>query len=429
MSYTGVSYKYTLLSVMANTRQLWHIYAMLVIDIVVANLLGPLLNEYVGDLPAKAVWLTGGTALMLGTQLATAPTIGEYTDKNGRKKALIFTTIGSLLTTLLLLPVQAWGYITNRVTKGVTNGMYSVLRSAITDLSDPKDTIKTASLHSFVVGFGSVIGPMVGGLLLVAMPESRKNPVPLVIMALILAGINVGLAFLFKETNEKDEGVDIDKLKEKAINSLKIKALWEQLNESDKQLPGLKPLFILNLIATFGVGYYAFFVAFLTQSKLKLEPLQTSYFFMFFGVLSCIANVIFFRHIADRIDKRKVLIVCPLIGAILMILYAFSESSPTLLYIVAGVDAFTVTLIAGLTGGLLSQLAAQGEGQGEAFGSFQALGGLASFVTAVINTALSGISLKAPFIWCAVCMIAMVIWTLRLPEEAKQALKSESQKA
>ncbi len=414
---------------MSSNRRLWHIYAILVIDVVAANLLGPLLNQYVGDLPAKAVWLTGGTALMLGAQLATAPTMGSYADKNGRKRALIFTTIGSFLTTLLLLPVQAWGYITNRVTKGVTNGMYSVLRSSIADVSDQKELIKTSSLHSFVVGFGAVLGPMVGGLLLLVLPEARTNPVPLVIMALVLAGINVVLALLFKETNDKHEGVDTNELKDKAINALKVKALWEQLNEKNKQFPALKPLFITNLIATFGVGYYPFFVAFLTQSELKMKPLQASYFFMFFGALSCVANFVFFRYIADRVDSRKALAGCALIGTALMILYAFSESSPTLLYIVAGVDALTVALIGGLTGGLLSKLAAQGDDQGEVFGGIQALGGLASFVTALINSGLSGISMKAPFFWCATCLAVLAFWTIRLPQQTREVTQAEPAEA
>lgn len=405
---------------MSFDRRLWHIYAILIIDVVAANLLGPLLNEYVGDLPAKAVWLTGGTALMLGAQLATAPTMGIYADKNGRKRALIFTTIGSFLMTLLLLPVQAWGYVINRVAKGVTNGQYSVLRSAISDVSDENQLIKTSSLHSFIVGFGSVLGPMVGGLLLLVLPEARTNPVPLVAMALVLTGINVALALLFTETNKKDEGVDPEELKEKAINALKVKALWEQLNEKNKQFPALKPLFITNLIATFGVGYYPFFVAFLSQSDLKMKPLQASYFFMFFGAFACMANFIFFRYIADRVDSRKALITCALVGTVLMVLYAFSESSVTLLYIVAGVDALSVALIGGLTGGLLSKLAAQGDDQGEVFGGIQALGGLAGFITALINTGLSAVSLKAPFFWCAVCLSVLVVWTIRLPDETRE---------
>lgn len=405
---------------MFSDRRLWHIYAILIMDVVAANLLGPLLNEYVGDLPAKAVWLTGGTALMLGAQLATAPTMGAYADKNGRKRALLLSTVISFLTTLLLLPVQAWGYIANRVTKGVTNGMYSVLRSSIADISDEKELVKTSSLHSFVVGFGGILGPMVGGVLLLILPDARTNPVPLVVMALVLSGLNIVLVLLFKETNEKNEGVDPGELRAKAVSSLKVKALWDKLNEKNRQFPALKPLFIVNLIATFGTGYYPFFVAFLTQSDLKMKPMQAGYFFMFYGALACVANVIFFRYVADRVDKRKALMVCALVGTALMVLYAFSESSSTMLYVVAGADAVTVTLIGGLTGGLLSRLAAQGEDQGEVFGGIQALGGLASFVTALINTGLSGISLKAPFFWCAVCLAVLAVWTFRLPAETNE---------
>jgi len=408
---------------MLSDRRLWHIYAILLIDVVVANLLGPLLNEYISDLPGKPIWLTGGTAVMLGVQLAMAPTMGKYADHNGRKRAIVFSTCGSFLTTLLLLPVQAWGYLINRVAKGATNGMYSVLRSSITDIATEKNLLSTTSLYSFIVGFGTIIGPMFGGLLLLVMPQAQKSPIPLVIMALVLAAVNIVLAIRFKETNEKREGVDPKELKDKAINALKVKALWDQMNEASEKIQGLKPIFLLNLVATLGVGYYPFFLAFITQGEQKMDPLHASYFFMFFGALAGLSNFIFFRYFVNRVNIPKAILFCALLGTVVTVLYSFSESSPVMLYAVAGVDAVAVTLLGGLTGGLLSKLGAQSEGQGEMFGGFQALGGVASFVTAVVNSALSGVSMKAPFIWCAVCLAVLAVQTIRLPDEARKVGK------
>ena len=406
---------------MFKDRRLVLIFAIALIDVVAAGALGALLIKFVGDLPAKSVWLTGGTALMLAVQLAFSPAIGHWSDKVGRRPAAIATTLVSMLSSFLLLPVQAWGYVANRVSKGATNGLYAVMRSSVSDLTKGEEFIKYSGLLSFIVGGGAFIGPMFGAILLIALNEARHDALPLVIMILCLGGVNIVLALLFKETNEKPkEKVKFSELKEKALSALKVKTLWDQLARSDEEVPGIKPIFILNLLATLCFGYYTFFVAFLTQSDLAMEPLDTAYFFLYFGGLAFLANIVFFRYIVSHINKRKTIIAFVLLSIVLQVGYCFSESSITLLYVVAGVDALTLSLVGGLIGGILSEATQAGGGQGESFGNIQALGGLASFVTALVNTLLSGVNMKAPFIFCALAAVVVLWWTLRLPEEARQ---------
>ncbi len=406
---------------MVKKHQLLLIFAIALIDVIVAGALGALLIKFVGDLPAKSVWLTGGTALMLAVQLALSPAIGHWSDKVGRRPAAIATTIVSFFSSFLLLPIQAWGYVANRVSKGSTNGLYAVMRSSVSDLTKGEEFIKYSGLLSFIVGGGAFIGPMFGALLLIGLNEARHDALPLVIMILCLGGINIILALLFNETNDKPkEKVTFRELKEKALSALKVKTLWDQLDEADKQVPGLKSIFILNLLATLCFGYYAFFVAFLTQSDLAMEPLDTAYFFLYFGGLAFLSNFVFFRYIVSRVNKRKLIIGFVLLSIGLQTGYCFSESSVTLLYVVAGVDALTLSLVGGLIGGILSQATQEGGGLGESFGNIQALGGLASFLSALVNTLLSGVSMKAPFIFCAVAALVVLWWTLRLPDEARK---------
>ena len=406
---------------MFKDRRLLLIFAIALVDVITAGALGALLIKFVGDLPAKSVWLTGGTALMLAVQLALSPAIGYWSDKVGRRPVAIATTIASLMSSFLLLPVQPWGYVGNRISKGGTNGLYAVMRSSISDITEGEKLIKYSGMLSFIVGGGTFIGPMFGALLLLGMNDARHDALPLVILIITLSGLNIGLALLFRETNDKPkEKVAFAELKEKAINALKVKTLWEQLGKSDEKLPGIKPIFILNMLATLGFGYYAFFVAFLTQSDLAMEPLDTAYFFLYFGGLSFLANIVFFRYIVSHVNKRKTIIGIVLLSIVLQIGYCFSESSVTLLYVVAGVDALTVSLIGGLIGGILTKVTKEGGGQGETFGTIQGLGGLASFVTALVNSLLSGVSMKAPFIFCALSAAVVVWWAVRLPEEARR---------
>ena len=406
---------------MFKDRRIVLIFVIILIDVVAAGALGALLTKFVADLPAKPVLLTGGTALMLAVQLAFSPAMGHWSDKVGRRPAAIAATIASLLSSTLLLPIQAWGYVANRVSKGATNGLYAVMRSSMADITKGEELVKYSGMLSFIVGGGAFIGPMFGALLLLTMNEARHDALPLVIMILGLGVLNVVLVLFFKETSDKPkEKVAFSELKDKAVSALKIKGLWDQLAKSDEEVPGIKPIFILNMLATLCFGYYAFFVAFLTQGDLAMEPLDTAWFFLYFGGLSFLANIIFFRYIVNHVNKRKTIIGIILLSIVLQIGYCFSESSVTLLYVVAGIDALTLSLIGGLIGGILTEVTKEGGGQGETFGNIQALGGLASFVSALANTLLSGVSMKAPFIFCALAAFVVLWWTLRLPDEARK---------
>lgn len=407
---------------MLKDRRIVLIFAIVFIDVITANGLGALITRYVVALPNKPVLLTGGTALMLAIQLALSPAIGHWSDKAGRRPAAIATTIASLLSTLLLWFVRPWAYITNRSLKGGTNGLYAVMRSAVADIAPKDKLLNLSGVLSFMVGAGSAIGPMVTAALLYFYADARIDALPTVFVLTALGVVNVGLVLLFQETNEEagKEPVEFKAIAERAINAVKVVTLWQQLGESDKQVPGIKALFILNMLATLGFGYYAFFLAFLTQSDLNMGPLDTAYFFAYFGVLAFIANFIFFTYIVHRINKRKAIVAILCISICLQVGYMFAEQSVTLLYVVAGIDAITVSLIGGLIGGMLSVVTKEGGGQGEVFGNIQALGGLASFVTALANTLLSAVSMIAPFVFCALSSFVVLWWTLRLPDEAKK---------
>ncbi|WP_420151566.1 MFS transporter [Spirosoma sp.] len=404
------------------------IFTIAFLDIIAANGLGALISDYVINLPAKPVLLTAGTALMLAVQLAFSPAIGQWSDQRGRRPVVIATTIASLFSTLLLLPVQTWGYVANRCFKGATNGLYSVMRSSMADVTEKDELLKYSGILSFIVGAGPVVGPMGAGWLMLAYSGGRISPLPTVMLFLAIGVLNIGLAFLFKETNPKKEPVELNDLAKKAGSSLKVVSLWKQLSDANEELPGVKPVFILNMLATLGMGYYSFFVAFLTESDLLMTPRQTAQFFLYFGGLALLANIVFFTFIAHRVNKRKVILFLALLSVVIQGFYAFSESSVTLFYVVSGVDALTVSVMTGLTGSLLSIMIKEGGGQGEMFGNIQALGGLASFVSALVNSLLSGVSTVAPFIFCGLGMIVVFIWAMRLPKEAQKYTDRKSAK-
>ena len=405
------------------------IYGITFIDAVVAGGLGPLFNKYSEGLSAKQVWVVGGSALLLGLQLVCSPILGSLSDKIGRRPVLIGTAIGSLFASFFLFPVKIWGYLGNRAAEGTTNGMASVLRSAVVDTAGDKDVMQQTSIQGSITALGALFGPALGGVLIIALPQARFDPLPLVIMVIVLAVINIGLAFLFKETNTKEkQPVELKELREKAVNAIKIKTLWSQLDQVDEKLKGFKQLYILQLLTLLGLGYYNYFIAYLIVGDLALTPMQASWFFIYYSLITLTTNLIFFQLLVKHVNQQKMLVWTAAAGIIAMALYAFAGSNVVMLYIAGAVDSVTVGLLAGLIAGLTSQLAAKGEGQGSVFGDTQALGGVASFAAAVATTLLTALDPRAPFAFYAVALGVIAWRAAHLPDESKAETKPENQK-
>ena len=405
------------------------IYTITFIDAVVAGGLGPLFNKYSEGLSAKQVWVMGGSALLLGTQLILSPILGSLSDKIGRRPVLIGTAVGSLLASFFLFPIKIWGYLGNRAVEGTTNGMSAVLRSAVVDTAGDKDVMQQTSIQGTITALGAIFGPAVGGLLIIALPQARFDPTPLVIMGVVLAVINIVLTCVFKETNDKEkQPVDVGELKKKMVNALKVTTLWKQLDDVDEKLKGFKSLYILQLLTLLGLSYYNYFIAYLIVGDLALTPREASYFFIFYGLMCITTNLIFFQFLVKHVNQKKMLVWLAIAGIGVMALYAFAGDSVTLLYVAGATDSLTVGLLAGLISGLTAQLAAKGEGQGSVFGDTQALGGVAAFGAAIVTTGLTALDARAPFAFYALALAVLAYRAATLPEDASKETEPENQK-
>jgi hypothetical protein len=228
-----------------------------------------------------------------------------------------------------------------------------------------------------------------------------------------LAALNIGLSWFFQETAKDTKPYDAGELKKQIRQNLNIRHLWVRIKEMDGDKPGLTSLTLLTLLLTLNQGYLNYFIPYIGLGQLKLNPTQISYFFVFFGGLSAVANYIYFKYLLHKLDKKKVLIVAAWVGVALHILYANVHSSVLLLYLAAAADAISVSLIGGLLNGLVAQLSGEDD-RGELFGITQALAGAASLVTTLVYGALSLVSLNAPFYWFALCMAVLAVMAMRL---------------
>ena len=404
-------------------RRLLLIYAIIFVDVVVGSAVAPVLPAFVKDRHHPELWLALGTGLFLGVQLVAAPLLGKLSDGYGRRPIFILSALGTLLANSLLLPVRLGFYLVNRLSDGLTNGMYATVRSAITDISPTDKLFKNLGIEGAIISLGFVIGPGVAGLLLTVFDvvEAESQARAIVLMALMLSAVNVGLSWVLRETKQTPVvPVALTELKTELRQAVAVTTLWQRLTRKDKDVdspgrsagavdsPGLKQLVLMQLALTLSTGYYFYFVTFISFGPMQMDARQISYFFMYFGFLSIIINYGFYTWFADRIDQRRAIIWLAALSVPILAGYGLVGTSVLSLYVLVTIDCLTISLMQGLIEGMIARHTTDAD-RGEIFGLNQAVQGLASIVTTLVFGGLSLIDLRLPFLWFAGC-VGAVAW-------------------
>ena len=396
---------------MVQDRRLLLIYAIIFFDIIVGSAVAPVLPAFVKDRPHPELWLALGTGLFLGVQLFSGPLLGKLSDGYGRRTIFIVSAVGTLLANCLLLPVRLGFYLVNRVSDGLTNGMYATVRSAITDISPPDKLFKNLGIEGAILSLGFVVGPGVAGLLLTVLDvtEAENQARVVILMAIILSTVNVVLSLLLRETKQTPLlPIAMSELKTEVGQAVDVTTLWQRLARKDTASPGLKQLVLMQVALTMSTGYYFYFVTYVSFGAMRMDARQISYFFMYFGFLSVVINYVFYTYFADRINQRRTILWLAALSVPVLAGYSFIGTSVVSLYVLVTIDCLTISLIQGLIEGLMAGHTTDAD-RGEIFGINQAMQGLASITTTILFGGLSLIDLRLPFIWFAGC-IGAVAW-------------------
>src|SRR5438105_11446640 len=127
----------------------------------------PLLPFYATKLGASATIVGVLIAAFSLAQLASAPLWGSFSDRYGRRPALLAGLILSAIAYVMFAYAGTlWLLLLSRIVQGFGGGTIGVVQAYVTDVSDPKDRAKSLGWLSAATSFGAVVGPAIGAVLI-----------------------------------------------------------------------------------------------------------------------------------------------------------------------------------------------------------------------------------------------------------------------
>ena len=133
------------------------------VDMLGLAMIIPLLPFYATKLGASATVVGVLIAAFSIAQLASAPLWGRFSDRYGRRPALLAGLLVSAVAYMIFAYASTlWLLLLSRVVQGLGGGTIGVVQAYVADASDPKDRAKSLGWLSAATSFGAVVGPAIG---------------------------------------------------------------------------------------------------------------------------------------------------------------------------------------------------------------------------------------------------------------------------
>ena len=362
-----------------------------------------------------ATLIGAGYSLM---QLVFVPFWGQMSDRNGRRPVLLWSIAASILGFLLLASADSLAMLfVARLWTGIATSNLAVAQAYIADVTKPEERARGMGLIGAGIGFGFVLGPVLGGLL-VAVNE-RYHWLPRVgalpaYAAAGLATINVALAwrFLPESLPASRRGEHVRRMSFFDASRYRAAA----------RFPGTGVAMALNFVVVLSFAAMEQTFRLFTADAFQMSDSGTGYVLGFVGLVLIVGQGVLLRPLSRVFGERSLLRAGVGIQSLGFAALALSPRFDGLgpLYVAMGVIAFGSALTNPSLSSFVSKCA-DAESQGVVLGVLQSAGALAR----VCGPATGGVLYQmvghsAPYVGAAVGMALAGVLSLRLRPPASE---------
>lgn len=267
----------------------------------------PLLPFYAEKLGAGGAIVGLLVASYSVAQLLTAPYWGRFSDRYGRRPALLVSMVASAIAFVIFAYADAlWVLFLSRIVQGAGGGAVGVIQAYVADATAPQHRARALGWLSAATNAGVFIGPAVGSWL---RPLGAEWPG---LVAAALCVVNMG--FVWRFLSEPRTAARHDAHDATGASSNHVDAKPASVRKSSRSAvahvllhPG-EPASRLILIYGISIGAFQGITAVLALFlgwRFGVTELTIGYFFTYMGGLSVVTRAALLGPLVDRVGEPQ----------------------------------------------------------------------------------------------------------------------------
>ena len=289
------------------------------VDMVGVLMIFPLLPFYVKNLGEGGVNVLGihfgigvTTSFIVASftvaQLLSAPMWGRFSDRVGRRPALLIALTASAIAYLIFgFAHSLWLLLLSRVVQGAGGGTVGVIQAYVADSTAPQDRARALGWLSATTNLGVALGPVLGSFAITLgkydlMPGTATlemgHAAPGIIAA-ALCLINIAFAARYlTESRNPDDHVHVEGEERRTSRQV----IWRVLSHSSE--PSSRLIWIYAVAMGAFQGSFSVLALFL-NARFQVTEQTIGYFFMYVGSISVFTRVLILGRMVDWLGEAK----------------------------------------------------------------------------------------------------------------------------
>ena len=351
--------------------------------------------------------------------LISAPLWGALSDRYGRRRVMMLSLIGTVLSYGLLTIaddlIMLYGA---RIVAGLSAGWMATLQAYVADVTTREQRAKGMGLMGAAFGIGFTAGPGLGAMLFIGKDHAQLTGNDFILPSLIALGLSLAALLLGAFSLKEPERQRQDEVLQQELNRYGILARW--FSPVVFKTPSVTPLLLLYfcvfIVFTAVEGVFAMW-AFIT---LDFGPMEVGYILAFGGFITIGIQGGLIGYLTGKLGEQRV-VLCALIALMLALVGLYHTQSLAMLLLSMLLLALAMGLHNPAMQSLIS-LSAPDLHRGRVLGTAQSAMSLSRVLGPAWGAVIFGLfSVKTPFLigFCFLVPVTLIAFfsVLRQPVE------------
>jgi MFS family permease len=296
---------------LSSASKLWVLMITAFVDMVGVLIVIPIMPFYAKALakaPGAPAWLVQHEGKVVGilvsafavAQLLTSPLWGRFSDKHGRRPALLVGLMASAIAYVIFAFALDMGALAlamlfmSRLVQGAGGGTVSVIQAYVADSTEPHERVGALGWVSVATNAGVTIGPVLGSLALAGWGTRGPG-----LLAASLCVLN--MAFAWRYLRESRDMVDAAESEQRVRPKLSH-TIAKVITHSKEPSSRLIWIYAIAMGAFQGVtSMLALYLA----NRFAVTEKTIGFFFAYTGVISVLTRSMLLSRMVDRFGEAR----------------------------------------------------------------------------------------------------------------------------